>query len=172
MFAFPFRWTKKAFTILHLSTCCATTRAGSAGGVHRHSAGVRRHLPEPDRQTGGCRLLTAVLAIVALGLPAVYFGTFFSNLSKQIKKLGLPRPFYRLELDAAGLSVWMAGTQDKTDPTNRYTWNTVYCAYRTKEAVYIYVQRNQAYLLNESMDAAWSLLGSALPAASLHDCRK
>jgi glucose-1-phosphate adenylyltransferase len=30
MFAFPFRWTKKAFTILHLSTCCATTRAGSA----------------------------------------------------------------------------------------------------------------------------------------------
>ena len=57
----------------------------------------------------GAGLLTAVLAIVALGLPAVYFGTFFSNLSKQIKKLGLPRPFYRLELDAAGLSVWMAG---------------------------------------------------------------
>lgn len=53
----------------------------------------------------GAGLLTAVLTIVALGLPAVYFGTFFSNLSKQIKKLGLPRPFYRLELDAAGLSV-------------------------------------------------------------------
>ena len=61
---------------------------------------------------------------------------------------------------------------EKTEPTSRYTWNTVYCAYRTKEAVYIYVQKNQAYLLNESMDAAWSLLGSALPAASLHDCRK
>lgn len=120
----------------------------------------------------GAGLLTAVLAIVAIGLPAVYFGTFFSNLSKQIKKLGLPRPFYRLELDAAGLSVWMAGEQNKTEPTNRYTWNTVYCAYRTKEAVYIYVQKNQAYLLNESMDAAWSLLGSTLPAASLHDCRK
>ena len=52
----------------------------------------------------GAGLLTAVLAIVAIGLPAVYFGTFFANLSKQIKKLGLPRPFYRLELDAAGLS--------------------------------------------------------------------
>ena len=87
-------------------------------------------------------------------------------------RLGLPRPFYRLELDAAGLSVWMAGEQNKTEPTNRYTWNTVYCAYRTKEAVYIYVQKNQAYLLNESMDAAWSLLSSVLPAASLHDCRK
>ena len=49
----------------------------------------------------GAGLLTAVLAIVAIGLPAVYFGTFFANLSKQIKKLGLPRPFYRLEQDRA-----------------------------------------------------------------------
>lgn len=32
----------------------------------------------------GAGLLTAVLAIVAIGLPAVYFGTFFANLSKQI----------------------------------------------------------------------------------------
>ena len=48
----------------------------------------------------GAGLLTAVLTIVAIGLPAVYFGTFFSNLSKQIKKLGLPRPFYRLELES------------------------------------------------------------------------
>ena len=123
-------------------------------------------------QKDGAALLTVVLAVVALGVPAVYFWTFFHSLSLQIKKMGLPRPFYRLELDAAGLSVWMAGEQNKTEPTNRYTWNTVYCAYRTKEAVYIYVQRNQAYLLNESMDAAWSLLSSALPAASLHDCRK
>ena len=143
---------------------------GAAGGAGLDLAGVQRHGQIGKREGAG--LLTAVLAIVAIGLPAVYFGTFFANLSKQIKKLGLPRPFYRLELDAAGLSVWMAGEQNKTEPTNRYTWNTVYCAYRTKEAVYIYVQKNQAYLLNESMDAAWSLLGSALPAASLHDCRK
>ena len=132
---------------------------------------MRRHLPEPDRQTGGGRAADRRADHCGYR-SALYFGTFFSNLSKQIKKLGLPRPFYRLELDAAGLSVWMAGEQNKTEPTNRYTWNTVYCAYRTKEAVYIYVQKNQAYLLNESMDAAWSLLGSALPAASLHDCRK
>ena len=122
-------------------------------------------------QKDGAALLTVVLAVVALGVPAVYFWTFFHSLSLQIKKMGLPRPFYRLELDAAGLSVWMAGTQDKTDPTNRYTWNTVYCAYRTKEAVYIYVQRNQAYLLNDSLDAAWSLLQASLPAERLHDMR-
>lgn len=164
MFAFPFRWTKRAFTILHLLTCCATTRAGQRPAVFTAillvCAGIC--LSQIGKREGA-GLLTAVLAIVAIGLPAVYFGTFFANLSKQIKKLGLPRPFYRLELDAAGLSVWMAGEQNKTEPTNRYTWNTVYCAYRTKEAVYIYVQKNQAYLLNESMDAAWSLLAAPCP---------
>ena len=63
----------------------------------------------------GAGLLTAVLTIVAIGLPAVYFGTFFSNLSKQIKKLGLPRPFYRLELDAAG-------RRGGADPAFRSGW--------------------------------------------------
>ena len=120
----------------------------------------------------GAGLLTAVLAIVALGLPAVYFGTFFRSLDQQIKKLGLPRSFYRLELDDSGLSVWMAGAQDKAEPTHQYAWNTVYCAYRRDDAVYIYVQKSQAYLLNESMDAAWTLLHSVLPAEKLHDCRK
>ena len=57
----------------------------------------------------GASLLAVVLAIVALGLPAVYFYTFFRDLRTTIQKLGLPRPFYRLQLDDAGLSVWMAG---------------------------------------------------------------
>ena len=122
-------------------------------------------------QKDGAALLTVVLAVVALGVPAVYFWTFFHSLSLQIKKMGLPRPFYRLLLDDEGLSVWMAGEQNKTEPTNRYTWNTVYCAYRTKEAVYIYVQKNQAYLLNDSLDAVWSLLQASLPAERLHDMR-
>ena len=54
-------------------------------------------------QKDGAALLTVVLAVVALGVPAVYFWTFFHSLSLQIKKMGLPRPFYRLLLDDEGL---------------------------------------------------------------------
>ncbi len=68
-------------------------------------------------QKDGAALLTVVLAVVALGVPAVYFWTFFHSLSLQIKKMGLPRPFYRLLLDDDGLSVWMAGEQDKPTKT-------------------------------------------------------
>ena len=82
-------------------------------------------------QKDGAALLTVVLSVVALGVPAVYFWTFFHSLRLQIKKMGLPRPFYRLTLDDAGLSVWMAGEQDKPEPTRSYPWHDLHLAYRT-----------------------------------------
>ena len=50
--------------------------------------------------------LSLVLAVIALGLPLVYFGTFAHNLKNSIKKMGLtePKPFYSLQLDDSGFS--------------------------------------------------------------------
>ena len=119
----------------------------------------------------GAALLAIVLAVVALGVPAVYFYTFFHNLRTNIKKLGLPRPFYRLQLSDDGLSVWMAGEQDKPEPTHQYPWQSLHIAYRTPDAVYLYVQQTQAYLLNDGQDAAWDFLQQKLPADRLRDLR-
>lgn len=85
--------------------------------------------------------------------------------------MGLPRPFYRLLLDDEGLSVWMAGEQDKPEASRKYAWHDMHLAYRTPNAIYLYVQQNQAYLLNDSLDATWSLLQAFLPAERLHDMR-
>lgn len=122
-------------------------------------------------QREGAPLLTVVLAVVALGLPAVWFWTFFHNLKNQIRKLGLPRPFYRLELSAAGLDVWMAGEQDKSEPSRHYDWQSIHLAYRTPDAIYLYVQQNQAYLLNTELDAAWTCLQAQLSQERLRDFR-
>lgn len=43
-------------------------------------------------QKDGAALLTVVLAVVALGVPAVYFWTFFHSLSLQIKRWACPAP--------------------------------------------------------------------------------
>jgi len=114
-------------------------------------------------QKDGAALLTVLLAVVAW--------TFFHSLRLQIKKMGLPRPFYRLLLDDEGLSVWMAGEQDKPEASRKYAWHDMHLAYRTPNAIYLYVRQNQAYLLNDSLDAAWSLLQASLPAERLHDMR-
>ena len=104
-------------------------------------------------------------------MPAVWFWTFFHNLKNQIRKLGLPRPFYRLELDDEGLKVWMAGEQDKPEPTHSYPWQNLHIAYRTPDAIYLYVQQNQAYLVNTELDAVWGFLTGKLPALRLLDFR-
>ena len=124
-------------------------------------------------QREGAALLTVVLAVIALGVPTVYFWTFFHNLSLQIKKMGLsqPKPFYHLLLDDEGLSVWMAGGHDKAAPTHQYPWQNLYIVYRVPGALYLYVQQNQAYLLNDSIDAAWAFLSQKLPPKRLRDCR-
>ena len=76
-------------------------------------------------------LLAGVLALVALGLPAVYFWNCAHGIKIFIQKLGLEKaakPFYRLQLDETGLSIWMAGEQDKTAPASAAgttsTWPT------------------------------------------------
>ena len=119
-------------------------------------------------------LLAGVLALVALGLPAVYFWNCAHGIKIFIQKLGLDKaakPFYRLQLDEIGLSIWMAGEQDKPEASRKYAWHDLHLAYRTPNAIYLYVQQNQAYLLNDSLDAAWSLLQASLPAERLHDMR-
>ena len=120
----------------------------------------------------GAGLLAAVLAIVGIGLPASYFYSFFHSVSKQIRQMHLPRTFYRVELADTGIAVWMYGQQDKPEPTNRHAWDNFYCAYRTDNAVYLYVEKEKAYLLNDRMEAVWQFLTGILPKEKLHDCRK
>ena len=120
----------------------------------------------------GAGLLSAVLAIVGIGLPAAYFGSYFYSLNNQVKKMGFPRPFYRTELSQTDFAIWMVGSQDKAEPTERHAWGDVYCAYRTPNAVYIYVERGKAILLNDRMEAVWKALQELMPAEKLHDLRK
>ena len=80
--------------------------------------------------------------------------------------------FYRVELADTGIAVWMYGQQDKPEPTNRHAWDNFYCAYRTDNAVYLYVEKEKAYLLNDRMEAVWQFLTGILPKEKLHDCRK
>ena len=110
-------------------------------------------------------LLAGVLALVALGLPAVYFWNCAHGIKIFIRKLGLDKaakPFYRLQLDETGLSIWMAGEQDKAAPSRQCDWHHIHLAYRTENAIYLYVHQTQAYLWNDSLDAGWEALKAHL----------
>ena len=66
----------------------------------------------------------------------------------------------------------MAGEQDKPQPSHQYSWQDLHVAYRTPDAVYLYVQQTQAYLVNgEERDAVWDCLKTHLPTSRLRDLR-
>lgn len=127
----------------------------------------------------GAVLLGGVLAVVGLGLPLVYFGMFFYSVKQQAARMGLSRmkDAYRVELGADGVCMHPAGSQDKADQAERHAWGEVYGAWRTENALYLYVGPARAYILPADQipggaDAAWTLLGSVLPAEKLHGNKK
>ena len=86
--------------------------------------------------------------------------------------LFLPPSCWLLPPSAFRIAVWMYGQQDKPEPTSRHAWDSFYCAYRTDNAVYLYVEKEKAYLLNDRMEVVWKFLAGILPKEKLHDCRK
>lgn len=115
----------------------------------------------------GAGLLTAVLALVGLGLPAVYFGLFLNMLSKQCKALKKAGPTlaYRLRMTNTGLEVWQPGEMERAEAPQSYEWQQLHMVYRTADAVYLYVQPSKAFLLpaDQTADncaAAWALAQS------------
>lgn len=127
----------------------------------------------------GAVLLGSVLAVVGVGLPMVYFGMFFYSLKQQAGRMGLSRmkDAYRVELGAGEVCMLPAGSQDKADQAERHAWGDVFGAWRTDNAVYLYVGPARAYILPADQipggaDAAWGLLKSVLPAEKLHGNKK
>lgn len=88
-------------------------------------------------------LLVSVLLVVGLGLPAVYFLSFFNSVRQQNRRMDLtePKAVYTVTLDSQGVHV-DAGEEHLDHP-----WADVYQAHFRPEAVYLYPSPKQAYLL-------------------------
>lgn len=91
-------------------------------------------------------LIAAVLLVVGIGLPIVYFGTFLSQVSMQAVRARLQpaRRVYTVTLREEGLRV--ENNQKKEDPLEM-DWASVHRAYQRKGCTYLYVTENRAFLL-------------------------
>lgn len=152
------RWKRPAlFSVIMLAFAC----------VCFLMAGKREHAV----------LLGAVLAGIALVLPAVYFGTYFYSVRQQAKRLGLKTPHYvytvSLQDRPDGITI---NSAKKEDGTLRHRWDLVHKAYRVKGCIYFYLSPRRAFLLpdgqaNVSADQLWDFLGKHLTAEQMKDCR-
>ena len=91
-------------------------------------------------------MIAAVLLAVGVGLPLVYFGTFFSQVNLQVERHGLDRSraVYTVALNADGVRV----TNDQIEEAPLVApWKDVQAAFRVKGCIYLYITAARAFLL-------------------------
>lgn len=108
--------------------------------------------------TRGAGLLGVVLLAVGLGLPLVYFGTFFLSVRKQSRVYTGNVRAYTVELTGEGARV----TKDKQEAF--YPWDRMAGAYRLGGSVALYVDPAHAFLLTGDLDRVWNAVTAHLPA--------
>lgn len=107
-------------------------------------------------------LIAAVLLVIGLGLPLVYFGSFFAQVNVQVERHNLnpPRRVYTVRLSREGVNVV---NDQKDEPPLSVPWKDVQAAFRAKGCVYLYVNAARAFLLPDGQadaepDALWALI--------------
>lgn len=117
-------------------------------------------------------LLGGVLLLVGLGLPLVYFLTFFYSVYKQSRQLkGKKAPLaYTVELSSEQVTV-TAGEQRV-----EYRWEDILYVYRIRRSTCLYISRNRAYLLptadeEREEEKRWAFLCEHLPDEKKKDLR-
>lgn len=117
-------------------------------------------------QRRGAVLLGSVLLIVALGLPAAWFLSFFLSLRRQAREQGLAGGKYVYTLDLhdgeEGISV------DNGREHAVFPWAQMFHAYRHPDAAYLYVTPQRAFLIPDhcvqgAAGALWALIERRLP---------
>lgn len=118
------------------------------------------------RHVEGAVLLGSVLLVVGLGMPLVYFVSFFSSLRQQILVQGLKRPqkVYTLCLTEKADGIGISNEKEHAD----YKWKDVHHIYRDRIATYLYMTPQRAFILphtciEEGVDALWELIGKKVP---------
>ena len=115
----------------------------------------------------GAVLLGCMLLVVALGLPAAWFLSFYLSLRRQARDAGLSggKYAYTLELydDGRGIVV------DNGNERAAYSWEQVFHIYRNETASYLYITPQRAFLIPHDCvkgrgDSLWKLVGQQLPA--------
>lgn len=110
----------------------------------------------------GAVMLGTVLAVIALGMPAVYVGSYLSSVSSSIRAQKLPRYVYEVVLSDTEDGVYIRSLNVKNEHMT-LKWKQMHTAHRAKDCIYLYALPNKAFLLpngqaDASTDEVWAMI--------------
>jgi len=120
--------------------------------------------------------LGSILVALSVIIPTWYFNYFRNTIIQQTEKMNLtnPRHVYTVHLYQGKKGIEFYYPEEDT-PSATYTWESVSGAWRSKNAIYIYVTDTQAILIPDYMtkspDDLWAFLKRELDAKKIHKPR-
>lgn len=114
----------------------------------------------------GAALLGSVLLTVGIGLPAVYFGSFFLSVHRQKSGYTGKEAVYSIRLNENGFAV------TKGKQSAEWKWDKVISVHRMKRCICIYTGKHQAFLIpltnkNGTDSSVWALITSHVDSARI-----
>ena len=117
--------------------------------------------------------LGCILVAFSVILPTWYFNAFRNTIKQQTEKMKLtnPRHVYtvRLHSDRNGVELYYP---DEKEPAQTYSWDSICGAWRSRNAIYLYVTDTQALLIpdyvSKTPEQLWEFLSKKLDKKRLH----
>lgn len=109
----------------------------------------------------GAVLLGTVLLVLGLGMPIVYFVTFFFNLNEEPKKQNLTNGRYVYTVDLQPSAIHVKNEKEEAS----YEWDKAYHAYRNYDAIYLYITPERAFIIpsdKTEQDKVWALISEKM----------
>lgn len=122
-------------------------------------------------------IVGGILVVITVLLPTNYFRSFHNSVNEQIKKMNLtsPRVVYTIHLSPISDGISFFYPEEK-QTAGKYEWDCVVGAWRTHDAIYLYVTDTQALLIpdndkNRDMNIIWNLIEKKLDPPRLHKAK-
>lgn len=120
--------------------------------------------------------LGIILVALSVIIPTWYFNSFNNSIKKQTEKMQLtkPRLVYTVHLYSGAKGVELYYPDEET-PAGTYLWDEISGAWRSKNAIYLYVTDTQALLLPDYLtkdpNGLWEFIGRQLDKKRMHKPR-
>lgn len=99
-------------------------------------------------------MLGNILIVICVFLPTNYFRSFYNSVKHETEKMKLtvPRHVYTINLSTSANGIHYF-YPNETTAAGQYTWKSVDIAWKTRDAIYLYVTPQQAFIIPKTTNS-------------------
>ena len=117
--------------------------------------------------------LGGIVCCICVLVPVHYFNSYSNGVKKQIAKmkLGPPREVYSIRLSDSTNGIMFYYPKEK-NYAGRYSWANIDGVWKTKNAIYLYVTKQQALIIPDTIqdyEDVWEFIKSKLDKLQIHE---